>query len=189
MKKSRSRFTVKTKEMFIEPLDEANIWEGDWVVTLRGEKDIEIGSVSFAGQKLLGAVPIRVTLMEEYQNKGYGTLVFKLMTDFAFGYKNIYEVTGVTDSDNDKCIYAMEKAGFVRRKKEGKVETYSIIKPNSVWLSLYIYLGIIAGLIIGIVIASMWVGLVIGVVIGIAFGAMMDYREKKLRREVTGNEK
>lgn len=181
-----SRFTIKTKEMIIEPVDEGNIWEGDWTITLREDKPVQIGTASFAGDKLLGAVPICVTLSEQYRNRDYGTEVYKLMVEFAFGFKNIYEVTAVTDSDNDKCVHALEKAGFVRRKKEGKTETYSVIKPNSTWMGLYLYIGIIAGLVLGIVVGTLWVGMVIGVVLGVMIGAVMDTGAKKEREKVTG---
>jgi len=184
--KIRSRFTIKTKEMIIEPLDESNVWEGEWVIKIIRDKIIEIGKATFAGEKALGTIPLRVDLLEEYQNKGYGTLAFKLLVEFAFGYKNIYEVEAYTVSDNDKCVNALEKAGFVRRKKEGKNETYSVIKPNTTWLGLYIYIGLLAGLVIGIVINIMWAGLVIGLVIGLLIGAIMDGNAKKERERVTG---
>lgn len=184
--KKRSRFTIKTKEMIIEPIDESNIWEGEWVISIITDKVKEIGRATFAGEKALGTIPIRVDINEEYQCQGYGKQAFKLLVEFAFGYKNIYEVEAYTLSDNDKCINALEKAGFVRRKKEGKNETYSVIKPNTVWLGLYIYIGLIAGILIGIVINIMWAGLVIGLVIGIMLGAIMDSGAKKEREKITG---
>lgn len=182
------RYTIKTKDIIIKPRSEGDIWEGIFDISVKEEdKFVNIGTATFSGEKILGAVPLSVNLDEEYRNKGYGTRVYKLMTDFAFGFKNIYEVVAVTDSDNDKCVYALEKAGFIRRKKEGKVETYSITKPKSVWLGLYVYIGIILGLIIGIVIGILWVGMVIGLFIGIAIGMAMDSRENKERQKITGS--
>lgn len=184
----KNRFTIKTKEMTISPMDESDIWEGDWSISVRYEEGFrEIGRASFKGDKLLGCIPISMNIEEAYRNKGYATEAFKLMTDFAFGYKNIYELSADIDSDNDACIVAVEKAGFVRRKKEGKLETYSIIKPHTVWLGLYLYIGLIAGLVIGIVINMMWTGLILGLIIGIFIGAGMDYRAKKDRESVTGS--
>jgi len=184
----RSRFTIKTKEIVIEPLDESDIWEGEWTITIFADnKPVNIGKASFAGEKLLGAVPIKLELEEKYQNKGYGTRVFQLMTEFAFGFKNIYEVKADTSSDNERCVYALEKAGFVRRKKEGREEQYSIIKQQTSWLALYLYIGFIAGILIGIVINIMWAGLVIGLVIGLFIGSMMDVEARKSREKITGS--
>lgn len=183
----RKNHTIKTKEMIIEPVNDDDIWEGEWIISIKGEEWIQIGKASFAGTKASGTVPIEITLDEKYRNKRYGTKAFKLLVEFAFGFKNIYEVEAVTDSENEKCIYALEKAGFVRRKKEGKVETYSIIKPASTWMGLYIYIGIIIGLVIGIVISSMWIGMVIGIAIGFVIGTVLDNEEKKERERITGS--
>lgn len=182
----RNRYSIKTKELIVEPEDVNDVWEGIWNIYLRGDQLVQIGTATFKGEKVFGAVPVSICLKEEYCNKGYGTIVFGLLVDFAFGYKNIYEVKAVTESDNDKCIYALEKAGFVRRDKEGKIETYSIIKPKSVWMSVYLYIGLIIGLVLGIVIGIMWVGLVIGLIIGLFIGAIMDSEENKERRKALG---
>lgn len=182
----KNRFTIKTKEMIIEPVDESDVWEGEWNIILRADKPVTIGTASFAGEKMLGAVPVSINLEEKYRNQGYGTLAFKLLVDFAFGYKNIYEVYAVAFADNDACISALEKAGFVRREKNGKTETYSIYKPKTVWLGIYIYIGLIAGLVIGIVINMPWVGLIIGLIIGFILGAILDSDENKKREEALG---
>jgi len=182
----KNRYTIKTKELRIEPVNPENIWEDDWTVTLLGEKETVIGHASFAGDKERGTIPLWVELESEYVNKGYGTRVFKLMTDFAFNCKNIYEITAITDIDNDKCIYALEKAGFVYRKKEGRNEEYSISKPKSTWLGLYLYLGLLVGMVLVIVLGGSWAGLVIGLVIGAMFGLGMDNQERKKRADIVG---
>lgn len=185
----QSRYTIKTKDMIINPVDAENIWECDWIITIFDEKKpINIGTATFAGEKMAGTVPLSVTLDEAYRNKKYGTTVFKLMVDFAFGFKNIYEVSAVTEEENDKCRHALEKAGFVHRKTEHHIETLSIIKPKSAWLALYVYIGIIVGLILGFVVGSTWVGLVIGIVLGLMFGSIMDSEAKKARDKVRGEE-
>ncbi len=183
------KYSIKTKTMLIEPVDSEDIWEGVWNITYKpkDEEPVKIGTATFAGEKLLGTVPISVTLDEEYRNKGYGTEVYKLMTDFAFGFRNIYEVKAVTEEENDKCRYALEKAGFVHRNTAHHIETLSITKPKSAWLALYVYIGLLVGLVLGIVVASMWVGLVIGLVIGLLLGNIMDKNANKEREKITGS--
>lgn len=185
----KSRYSIVTKSMVIDPVDESNIWEGDWTITVFDDmkKPIQIGTATFAGNKEYGTVPVSITLDEEYRNKKYGTEAFKLLVDFAFGFRNIYEVQAVTERENDKCRYALEKAGFVYRSKEGAMETLSVKKPKSTWMGLYVYIGLLCGLVIGIVISSNWVGLVIGLVIGLFVGGIMDSAAKKEREKVVGH--
>ena len=57
---------------------------------------------------------------------------------------------------------ALQKAGFVFRGNEEKVETYSIIKGRTVWTGVYVVVGILVGMILGIVINSVWLGFAIG---------------------------
>ena len=117
----RSSYTIKTKEFIIEPVDTNDIWEGQWNITLlTEEKPVQIGTATFAGEKMLGAIPVRVELEPDYRNKKYGTEIFKLLVDFAFGFGNIYEVKAETEVENDKCRYALEKAGFVPTGGKGE---------------------------------------------------------------------
>lgn len=187
--KNSKKYTIKTKEIIIEPKDSENIWEGEWTITVipgKHEEPCVIGTASFAGEKLHGTVPLKVEIMKEYRNQHYGTRVFKLMVDFAFGFKNIYEVSAVTSVDNDGCRHALERAGFVHRNTEHHMETLSVTKPKSSWLGLYLYIGIICGLILGVVFANVWVGLIIGIILGLAVGAKLDSDATHERRAVTG---
>lgn len=187
--KAINKYKIKTKEMYIEPMDTNDVWEGKWIIMLtpKDEEAVQIGTASFAGEKANGTIPISVELMTEYQNKGYGTQVYKLMVDFAFGYRNIYEISAQTDRDNDKCVYALEKAGFVYRGREERIVNYSIIKPKTTWLGLYLYIGLICGMILGIVIGALWIGLIIGIVIGVVMGGIMESEAKKAREKITGH--
>lgn len=181
-----NKFVIKTKELIIRPEDETKLWDGDWQIFLRGKEDTYIGKASFKGDKQYGAIPLCVELEEKYRNQGYGTEVFKLLVGFAFGVKNIYEVTAVTDRENDKCVYALEKAGFVRRSVEGTTETYSIIKPKTSWMGLYLIIGVIVGLILVVVLGGSWIGMLIGMIVAILFGMVMDSQENKERENIIG---
>lgn len=186
------KYTIKTREFIIEPKSEDNLWDCEWDITLRATKftdDVVIGTASFSGEKAFGTIPLTVKLDSEYQNKKHGTEVFKLMSDFALGFKNIYEVEAKTEDENYKCIYALEKAGFVLRQKEHHTEIYSITKPRTTWLGLYLFIGVVTGLMLGFVVGSSWVGLCIGLFLGVLFGAAMDTAANKEREKVTGKKK
>lgn len=65
-------FYLKSEKLTITPSNEEDLWESDWVIALRqGEKE-QIGTASFAGEKLLGAVPLQVELAQNYRNRGWG---------------------------------------------------------------------------------------------------------------------
>ena len=104
------------------------------------------------------------------------------MTDWAFSYKNIYEIKTTSDPENDSFINALEKSGYVIRTYSKTEETYSIKKPKTAWSGLYIIIGIIIGLLLGIVFGNLWFGFVSGLLICQLLGASMDIKAKKEKR-------
>lgn len=179
-------FCLKTEEITITPTNEEDLWESDWEIAFRRGEQERIGTASFAGEKLLGAIPLRVELEQKYRNRGLGTQVIKMMVNWAFLHKNIYEVISQVEHENDKGVNALQKAGFVFRGQEGKVETYSIIKEKTVWTGVYVVVGIIAGMILGLLLSNIWLGFAIGLICCLFIGKSMDYNELKYRESVTG---
>ena len=180
------RFQLKAKRFTIELPEGADPWNTDWEILSTYDKE-QIGAVSFAGGKTLGTVPITLELKENYQNKGYGTEIFRMMVSWAFSHSSVYEVMAVCEQENDKAVYSLEKAGFVYRSKEAGIETYSVIKPKTNWLGLYLLIGFNIGLVLAVVLStSPWVGFVIGMLTGVCIGTIMDQKEKKKREAITG---
>lgn len=187
----KDRFILKTDKITINSPDAATdpkaVWENDWNISFTDEPGKSIGTVSFAGEKVMGTVPITINLEERYQNQGLGTLVLKEMVRWAFLHKGVFEVKATTRHDNDKCVQALEKAGFVFRSSEGlgekMLESYSIIKPKSNWMGVYLIIGIVIGMVLGIVFGNMWIGMGIGLLICLAFGSSMDAKIDKDRKE------
>lgn len=183
---SRKSFYLKSEILTITPSNEEDLWESDWIIAFRkGEKE-QIGTASFAGEKLLGAIPLKVELAQKYRNRGLGTEVIKMMVNWAFLYKNIYEVVSRVEHENDKGVNALQKAGFVFRGKEGNVETYSIVKEKTAWTGIYVAVGIIMGLILGLVFNNAWLGFAIGFISCLCMGKILDYNALKYRESVTG---
>ncbi len=177
---------LKSSQITIEPSDEADLWNADWIISLtKGEKN-RIGKASFAGEKVRGTVPLQVELEEEYRNQGYGTEAIRMMVNWAFRHASVYEVTAVTEHENDKAVRALEKAEFVYREGDRHTERYSIIKGKSNWLGIYLVIGICLGLILGIVLSAPKLGFGIGLIASIITGAAMDNSEKHKREKITG---
>ena len=183
---NKSKNYLKSQNINISPSDDNNLWNEKWIIRLTKDDNREIGTISFEGEKAYGAVPVTICLEERFRNQGYGTEALKLMVDWAFLHTNVYEVKAVTEHENDKCIYALEKAGFVYRSGRGSIEHYSITKPKTAWMGIYILVGVIIGLMLGVVIGIPWVGLIIGLFVSITFGASMDIKANKEREKITG---
>lgn len=183
---SKKSFYLKSEIITITPSNEEDLWESDWIIAFRkGEKE-QIGTASFAGEKLLGAIPLKVELAQKYRNRGLGTEVIKMMVNWAFLHKNIYEVISRVEHENDKGVNSLQKAGFVFRGKEGNVETYSIVKAKTAWTGIYVAVGIIMGLILGLVFSNAWLGFAIGFISCLCMGKILDYNALKYRESVTG---
>lgn len=177
----KSGYVLKSRKIWIEPSDETKLWDADWLIFLRDDGKPQIGTVTFAGERAFGAVPIHIELQEKYRNKGYGTEALKMMVEWAFLHKGVYEVKAVTEHENDKCVCALEKAGFVFREGDRHIEHYSIVKPKSSWMGLYALLGIFVGMMLAFVLTSPWVGMGIGMMVSLGIGASMDAKELKKR--------
>lgn len=183
---NKKSFYLKSEIITITPSNEEDLWESDWIIAFRkGEKE-QIGTASFAGEKLLGAIPLKVELAQKYRNRGLGTEVIKMMVNWAFLHKNIYEVVSRVEHENDKGVNALQKAGFVFRGKDGNVETYSIVKEKTAWTGIYVAVGIIMGLILGLVFNNAWLGFAIGFISCLCMGKILDYNALKYRESVTG---
>lgn len=182
----KNDFWLKSDTITITPSNVEEPWESDWIIAFRkGDKE-QIGTASFAGEKLLGAVPLKVELAQRYRNRGLGTDVIRMMVNWAFLHRNVYEVVSQVEHENDKGVNALRKAGFVFRGNESNVETYSIVKPKTIWTGVYVVVGIVVGMILGIVLNNVWLGFAIGLVLCLCMGVIKDSNTQKYRESVTG---
>lgn len=183
----KDNFCLKSDTLMITPSNREDLWESEWNIAFRKDDKEQIGTATFAGEKLLGTVPLNVELMPKYRNRGLGTEIIRMMVNWAFLHKNIFEVVSKVEHENDKGVNALQKAGFVYRGiGEGKVETYSIVKAKTAWTGVYLVVGIFVGLLLGIVLNSLWLGFVIGIVASLCIGGIMDNSAAKYRESVTG---
>lgn len=181
-----SSFCLKTDTLTITPSNMDDMWESDWIIAFKkGEKE-QLGTATFAGVKRLGTVPLYVELRPEYRNRGLGTEIIRMLVNWAFLHKNIFEVVSRAEHENDKGINALEKAGFVYRGSEGEVETYSIIKAKTTWTGVYVIVGVLNGMLLGVVFNNLWLGFLVGIVVSLCIGEIMDNKALKYRESITG---
>lgn len=186
---SENNYVVKSPKLTITPSDESRPWDTDWIITLTKEEDKQIGTLSLAGEKVLGTIPLQVNLVEEYRNKGYGTEVITMMVNWLFRIKSIYEVSAETDKENDKAVKALQKSGFVYRSIDGRTEHYSITKPKTAWTGLYLFIGVFLGLIFGIVFSHILISMAAGIIISTSIGLSLDMAANKEREKITGGKR
>lgn len=182
----KSSFCLKNDTVMITPSNMEDLWESDWIIAFRkGEKE-QLGTATFAGEKRLGTVPLYVELLPEYRNRGLGTEIIRMLVNWAFLHRNIFEVVSSAEHENDKGVNALQKAGFVYRGSEGAVENYSIIKEKTAWTGVYAIVGILNGMLLGVVLNNLWLGFILGVVVSLCIGEIMDNKALKYRESVTG---
>lgn len=180
------KYLLKSSKIVIEPSNEQDLWNADWIISFADGERRRIGRASFAGEKALGTVPLYVELEEEFRDQGYGTQAICMMVDWAFRHSNVYEVKAEAEHENDKAVKALGKAGFVYRSEDKHIEQYSVIKNKSAWTGLYMMIGIFLGIFLGIVLSSPKLGMGIGLVVSIGIGIALDNGEKHRREQVTG---
>lgn len=182
----KSSFCLKTDTLTITPSNEDDLWESDWIIAFRkGEKE-QLGTATFAGEKRLGAVPLYVELLPEYRNRGLGTEIIRMLVNWAFLHRNVFEVISSAEHENGKGVNALQKAGFVYRGSEGAVEKYSIIKEKTAWTGVYVIVGVLNGMLLGVVLNNLWMGFILGIVISLCIGEIMDNKALKYRESITG---
>lgn len=183
-------FRLKDTNISVVPTDFEKMWETPWKIYRNydaGDPGKEIGYVTFAGEKERGTVPISIEIYDPCdRNQGFGTKAIRLMTEWAFGFSNVYEITAQTEHENSSYIMALQKAGYVQRSYSKGTEKYSIVKPKTAWTGLYLAIGIVVSFIIGYLFNNVWIGVVLGLLICLILGSSMDYKERKFREAVTG---
>lgn len=187
---AQSKNLIKGSKVFIQPSVEDNPWEEPWNIYINDDEKRLIGQVSFAGEKAAGCVPISIAIPDIHdRNRGFGTEALRLMTEWAFYHRNVFEIKTESLHENSGYIMALQKAGFVFRGGTREVEQYSIVKQKTSWTGIYVFIGIIAGLIMGFVFGNAWAGLGIGLFIALVLGTSMDFKEKKYRESIIGKDK
>lgn len=194
--KSEDKVFIKTDNLYIVPDGDFNtredLYSMNWnifLIKMSKEKLRErllIGSMHFKGPQTLGEMSFELELQTEYRNKGYGTEALKAISEWALMQKNVYELSCDVPTEYDAAVRAVNKAHFVYREGNKKTEHYSVTRPKSTWLGLYVVIGFTVGLALGLIFNSVILGLIIGMVAGMLCGGILDTQATRERENVTG---
>ena len=186
--------TIRIDDVELIPMDaetpKESVWQVRWIIKERPRKNRnvlrKIGEIWFEGEPERGTLAMDFNIEPEFKQDAVVKSVIKGFTDWAFAHNDIYEITVNTPTGDYYRTDAVERAGYVYRIGNREVEHYSIVKPKTTWLGLYILIGIVAGFLMGILFGSMSIGMAMGVVIGMLMGAVLDTKANRTRAEVTG---
>lgn len=164
------------------------IYHTYWKAVIRTgeERGTHVGGLFIKGAPELGTIEISFRTFEPFRGRTYAVQGVRTFVEWAFAQKAIYEVVAVTDRENDFAIATLEKAAFVYREGDRHIQTYSIEKPKTSWVGIYIFFGAIVGAGFGVIFNSVTAGLILGIVLAGLFGGSMDVNENKEREHVTG---
>lgn len=175
---------LKTPNLFIIPTEEKMRWTTEYEIYRREKKQRKelIGKMSFCGEPIHGRIEVKFEIDPEYKNRGYATEALKELTDWAFMQKGVYEIEAYAEHENDAALAVLTKAKYIYRTIDNNIEKYSIIRPKTAWLGLYVCIGFFIGPAIGIVIQNPLLGTVIGMVACILAGMVMDSKDRSERK-------
>jgi RimJ/RimL family protein N-acetyltransferase len=86
---------------------------GVWYYLLRVPKRVLIGNGGFKGKpKPDGSVEVGYSILDEYQNAGFGTEALRALTLWAFSHQEVKRIIAETFPDLKPSIRILEKMGF-----------------------------------------------------------------------------
>ncbi len=173
------RFPLVTDRLLLQPAEPGGLWNTGWTVRKRDGEQETIGSLYPESLKTPGEIGIRVELEPEYRDQGFGTEIFYAMAKFVFRFRDLREISAVCPHENDRCLRALNKAGYVYREHLDGMDRYSMTRPRTAWTGIYVAVGVFAGFILGIVLSNPVAGFVTGVLAGVVIGILLDNREKR----------
>lgn len=89
------------------------VWYAIWVMQLKDDTSINIGSLSFKGLGNDGTVEIGYGIEKEYEGKGYMTEAVTAMSVWASNQEGVLRVEAETDPDNIASQKVLQKSGYV----------------------------------------------------------------------------
>lgn len=186
-------YSIKAGDVVLIPDKSADevksVWDVVWTIKERRDEKRYVGKLWFKGEPDRGVVDMDFEIEPKFREKEYTRDALRSIVEWVFMKRDLYEIKITVNVEDEEKIDAIERSGFVFRMGNKLAESYSIVKPKTTWMGLYIIIGVIVGLPLGILIDSMIAGLAIGLLAGIAMGAIMDGRANSERYRVTGEKK
>ncbi len=176
---NKQKVPLISDHLIFHPENEDGSWNEKWKISIKGKENEAIGVARFEGAKLSSELSVYVELSPEYRNMGYGAEIFYSLAQYAFRFHSLREICAVCDHHNDKCVHALEKAGYVYRGCTDGMDYYSMKRQKTAWMGLYVPIGFIAGLIMGIVVSNLWAGTITGILTGSLLGFFLDKKENE----------
>lgn len=186
-------YAIKAGDVVLTPDKEAEeyktVWDVVWNINERRDEKRFVGKLWFSGEPERGTVELNFDIEPRFKDREYTRDVLRAIVEWVFLKKDLYEIKTTVSTEDDGKIEVLERSGFVFRMGNKEFEHYSIVKPPTTWMGLYIIIGIVAGLALGIMLNSIIAGVAVGILVGVVMGAILDGKSNMDRRQVTGEKK
>lgn len=188
-----AEYSIKAGDVELFPDKDANtaktVWDVKWLIKERKDEKRHVGSLWFNGVPEMGVVDMNFSIESRFWNREYAREALRAIIDWVFDKKDLYEIKITIGVEEEDKAAVLQRSGFVFRRGNKVDESYSIVKPRTVWTGLYVPIGIVAGIGLGVLFDSMIVGLAVGVVIGLVVGVILDTRANAERTKITGEKR
>lgn len=160
---------------------ENRVWYAPWKMTLKDTQE-SVGDLCFKGAVKNHAVEVGYGVQPDHEGNGYTTEALQVMTQWAFGQKDVVFVEAETAPDNKASQRVLEKCGFVPDGTTGEEGPRFVLeKPLTNWSPIYMLFGMSIGTSIGQLRGQMLWGMALGISLGVLAGLLINRSEKKRR--------
>jgi [ribosomal protein S5]-alanine N-acetyltransferase len=111
-------------------------WLNWYWVLYEDDRRILIGSGGFTGAPFNGEVMIGYSVIEHYQQKGFGSEAVSALVNWAFAKPGVQRIVAETHAHNKASIRLLEKCGFEYCGKGFENATIRYAIPREKWLLL-----------------------------------------------------
>lgn len=188
------KLELKTKLWIITPeLSEENIlsdmpeqeMHSVWRVRKRKGSTDCVGEISFIPPVHRGTLEMQYRLLDDTVSAEDFAQAVGVVVSWGLQQKDVYKIRVMKAPGDDFSEKIFTNLKFAKKTK-GEQEYYDQEKPATSWMAIYMCFGLSIGLALGNSFDNNAIGMCLGMSIGMLIGVILDQREKKYRKEVTG---
>lgn len=106
-------------------------WYALWLIALKDNDNIFVGSMSFKGLSVNGCIEIGYGIESKYQGNGYASEAVTALTQWAVSNPEVTSIEAETESDNVASQRVLIKSGFVPNGEIGNEGPRFVLKHKN----------------------------------------------------------
>lgn len=156
-------------------------WNSIWKISLKEDGKM-IGEAHFSGLDSAYS-KLSYNVFKEYWGNDYTFEVVEAMVNYATSQDEIFFIEVTVKNDDHHAIEALNKLKFKLVSEKNGMMVYSMEKPKSRFLIIFISIGLCVGVAIGISLSQIAIGAVVGMCLGAVIGGSIDKNDEDKRKE------